>query len=56
MFTVYNKNTKTSQRRRDSVLVVIFEHVALIFSSVSIVGFKQVNDCWDIFYETWILG
>ena len=32
-------------KRRSSVFIVNFEHIAHIFSTVSIVDFEQVNVC-----------
>ena len=43
MFKVNNKNT----RLRSDVLIVNFEHISPIFSSVHIVDFEQINVTWD---------
>ena len=45
MFKVNNKNTRTAWRR-SGVSIVNFEHISLLFSSVSIDDFQQVNVSW----------
>ena len=60
LFIVNNSNTRKrcetcskltikSPQRRSTVFIVNFEHISYLFapfSSVSTVGFEQVNACW----------
>ena len=49
MFKVNNKDTtKRRHWRRSGVFIANFEHNFTPFYSVSIVGFEQVNVCWEV--------
>ena len=47
MFKVNNKATKTTSWRRFGGFIVNFKHISHLYSSISIVNFKQVNVGWD---------
>ena len=42
---------KRSHWRRSGVFIVNFEHISL-FSSVFVVDFEQVHDCWVSLFQT----
>ena len=47
MFKVNNKDTKTTPMASFWCLIVNFEHISHLCSSVSIVNFEQINVCWE---------
>ena len=48
MLKVNNKTSERRQWRPSDVFIVKFEHISLLFSSVSIVKFEQVDVRWVV--------
>ena len=48
MFKVNNKNIKTTSMTFSGVVIVNFEHISHVFSSVFVVEYEQVNVKWGL--------